>query len=811
MPLPTRIRTLSTLVSASLAITAVSILLAAYESLERELAAWVQGSGAETIHVTLLPAGLLRGVRTQVAGSIEGLGLFQPPFLSTSEAERGAIVARPPIFEAAQLAAIRASPLIETVETERSLGEPIQAGGKRFSGVAISSPRYYEVAGLTFAEGQAQHPSAPKNAVVLGSEARTHLFDAEPAVGQQILVESGGDSRLLVVGVLKPVGPTYRALAPYIDSQIYKLDPDEPPGWAETGLTNRPISTLWVRSSPGRQAEAVAWLQSYLTNEYGASADPQVTALSDFARTWGGITVRQAFLSQFSWAVTLALLVAVLNVGASVHVLLVQRRFEMGVRRSLGASRRRVLAELWLRALPLGVLSGLLGFGLAALLAPGLGEALQVCPNRACEPVAIAAGPFTGLIASSLGIGLWSVGTVAPALAFLRQPPAALLRESGAAFAKPLFERVVGGLGFAFGVAALLATLGIRDGTLAQMDRVLGWSGGERAGAFVDWRTRNTPAGQQPANLMPSDYHRLRDTVPEALVGWLSHRRGMAEIKVLEASANLPQLRPPAVLAGRWFTPEEEAQRAHVAVLGPQLALAVAAEQGLIPRDLVGQRWKSFTIIGVMDQWPALTAMGFYPDAAYVPVGVEDSESPFTVFSGQIPFLIPEEHNFTDTYRRLYAALAANHPEGQPQVIVPANEVAQLLNWRTRLHTFFGLFAGFNLLIGGVGTMNILFVRVVSRWREIGVRRALGATQRDIAGHMLRWAALTLLGAALAGGLLGTLVALFIQQQAGWPLTIHAYWILAAALTALASVFVFGGFPAVWAATRPPAEMLRLE
>jgi len=107
--------------------------------------------------------------------------------------------------------------------------------------------------------------------------------------------------------------------------------------------------------------------------------------------------------------------------------------------------------------------------------------------------------------------------------------------------------------------------------------------------------------------------------------------------------------------------------------------------------------------------------------------------------------------------------------------------------------------------------MNIMLATVAERTREIGVRRAVGATQADIAAQFLVESSLLTSLGGLIGALLGTGGSLAIQIWADWPTALSPLMLLAALLTACGVGIGFGMYPAWRAAQLTPMEALRSE
>jgi len=119
--------------------------------------------------------------------------------------------------------------------------------------------------------------------------------------------------------------------------------------------------------------------------------------------------------------------------------------------------------------------------------------------------------------------------------------------------------------------------------------------------------------------------------------------------------------------------------------------------------------------------------------------------------------------------------------------------------------------AAVSLIVGGIGIMNIMLVSVTERTREIGVRMAVGATERDVQQQFLTEAVVLSLFGGGIGILFGLSASYIITQTLGWPILVSPVVIVIAVLFSMAVGVFFGFYPARRAAQLDPIEALRYE
>ncbi|MBC8005417.1 MAG: FtsX-like permease family protein, partial [Verrucomicrobia bacterium] len=127
------------------------------------------------------------------------------------------------------------------------------------------------------------------------------------------------------------------------------------------------------------------------------------------------------------------------------------------------------------------------------------------------------------------------------------------------------------------------------------------------------------------------------------------------------------------------------------------------------------------------------------------------------------------------------------------------------------LTTLLGAIAGISLLVGGIGIMNIMYVSVTERTREIGLRMSIGGKGRDILMQFLIESTMLSVSGGVIGILFGYLISSVVGSLMGWPVVIMTQSVVVSFLVCSAIGIFFGWYPARKAASLNPIDALRYE
>jgi putative ABC transport system permease protein len=177
----------------------------------------------------------------------------------------------------------------------------------------------------------------------------------------------------------------------------------------------------------------------------------------------------------------------------------------------------------------------------------------------------------------------------------------------------------------------------------------------------------------------------------------------------------------------------------------------------------------------------------------------------------QITVLVDKLENVPKTAAVLQSVIEQYHPRKDVTVTVPLDLLQKAEQTQRMFTLILGAIAGISLVVGGIGIMNIMLATVTERTKEIGIRRALGAKQRDIALQFLtETVVLTCVGGVI-GIALGVGLAYSVSGLFGLPTIIRVWSPVLAFAVSVAVGLASGYYPARRAALLDPIEALRHE
>jgi len=274
--------------------------------------------------------------------------------------------------------------------------------------------------------------------------------------------------------------------------------------------------------------------------------------------------------------------------------------------------------------------------------------------------------------------------------------------------------------------------------------------------------------------------------------------------------------------SGRFFDDSETSAAAPVAVLGEAAAAALFGADDPVGRFVkVNEQW--FQVIGVAG--PQLTVQADVAglpaqdrnNLVYVPLyssvfRLEDSQSARKDEIDGVYLQMRTSSDVPAAAALLRGILdVAHRGAGDFTIVSPAELLAEQRRTQRIFEMVMVAIASISLLVGGIGIMNIMLASVLERTREIGVRRAIGARQKDVVRQFLIETTIISLTGGVAGILLGIGLSQLIGVLAGWSTIVTTTSIVLAFGVSVMIGIVFGLYPAVRASRLDPVKALHYE
>ena len=388
-------------------------------------------------------------------------------------------------------------------------------------------------------------------------------------------------------------------------------------------------------------------------------------------------------------------------------------------------------------------------------------------------------------------------------------------------------------LGIVIGIAAILIVMSIgasaQDLILGQIRAVGSNLIGILPGASEDDGPPASAFGIVITTLTNDDLEALKkkSNVPHAIAisGYVT---GNAIIKSKNynksqtfqgVSADMINVENNAIAAGRFFSVAEDEKNAHVAVLGATIAKDIFDDA-----DPLGKKIKiddqTFRVVGVLKP-KGSSLISNFDEMIYIPLQAAQKNLLNIDHLSFLRLRVESEEYMAQTEKDVDVLLRSRHDipddeNGDYSIRNMASALSTINNITNIMKYFLAAVAAVSLVVGGIGVMNIMFIALSQRIREIGLRKAVGARKRDIVTQFL-FESMTI---ACVGGIFGFISGLgvvylvgYIARIQGYTWTVFLSWdmVVMALITSAVLGFFFGIYPAWKASKISPMEALRYE
>jgi len=387
-------------------------------------------------------------------------------------------------------------------------------------------------------------------------------------------------------------------------------------------------------------------------------------------------------------------------------------------------------------------------------------------------------------------------------------------------------------LGMIFGVGAVIAMLSIGAGAEKQALALIDALGVRNVMVQVKEPTRDAELQElrkTSVGLTERDARAIADAVPgvarvaqKAVVDTYKvlGDAGRAKPRVLGVSPGYGEMMHLSLAEGRFLDQDDLLTFAQVCVIGQAVRKDLFGYGPAIGRTLkINERW--LTVVGVLApargagrevQGVRLASTG---NDVYIPVTAAQRKFQTTPMKSPLDELIVEikpGESPQQAAAMIDALMQRLHGGASDYaLVVPEALLEQSRRTQRLFDIVMGCIAGISLLVGGIGIMNIMLATVLERTREIGVRRALGATRKDVRTQFMIEAFTISAAGGAVGILMGVTIAKGVAFYAGWDTVVTFASIFLATAVSVGVGLVSGMYPAARAAQLDPIEALRYE
>ena len=396
------------------------------------------------------------------------------------------------------------------------------------------------------------------------------------------------------------------------------------------------------------------------------------------------------------------------------------------------------------------------------------------------------------------------------------------IRISLASIRGNLFRALLTMLGIIIGVGAVITMVALGTGAQRAIDVQMAALGGDILSIqSSSWFSRGVARNQQTlttddAMALAIDSEHVSDVVPEIDQRFqVKYGNKNLNISTLGTTPNYPSVHGFEVAHGEFFSAADEASRRRVVVLGSEIPGMLDADAAALVGQKIQIRSISFDVVGVL-QSKGGSGWRNPDDDIWIPLSTAQYRVTGNEFVQTISAKVSDSSTVPMAMLEIERVLRREHGvlpgKDNDFAIMNRKQFAESRQEATQVFTYLlaGI-AGVSLVVGGIGIMNIMLVTVTERTREIGVRKALGATKGNILLQFLVESTILCLLGGLLGLALGAGASALLAKYAGWQTVVTSSSALTAFGFSAAVGIIFGIWPAKRAAALDPIEALRHE
>lgn len=294
----------------------------------------------------------------------------------------------------------------------------------------------------------------------------------------------------------------------------------------------------------------------------------------------------------------------------------------------------------------------------------------------------------------------------------------------------------------------------------------------------------------------------------------LQWKHSDVQVTYTGTTASYEQVEKISLSSGHFFSDEQVAQKERVIVLGSAVAEELFGNQDAVG-EFVKLQKKQFLVIGVMKEQGA-NAFEDPDNSVVVPLTVAQQDLLGIRHVSFLRLQVIDEARIDQTVEEIHAILRDRHEDEDFSVRTIADALSILETITNAMRFFLTAVAAVALFVGGIGIMNIMLIAVKEKTREIGLRKAVGAHDRDILFQFLTETGLLSCVGTGIGFLLGVIISFAIArviQFLGYDYQFVVSWstVGVAIFVSVGIAFLFGIIPAQKAAKLHPIDALRYE